>query len=72
MGAGVRHFPATRFTGGNVDRAHRSYVAEGPLFHLKTRFINDNFAADEIGKPNALTALGVSLGLAVGFPLVTG
>ncbi|PLK97417.1 MFS transporter, partial [Klebsiella pneumoniae] len=34
-------------------------------------FINDNFAADEIGKPNALTALGVSLGLAVGFPLVT-
>lgn len=46
-------------------------VAEGPLFSLKTRFINDNFAADEIGKPNALTALGVSLGLAVGFPLVT-
>lgn len=42
-------------------------VAEGPLFSLKTRFINDNFAADEIGKPNALTALGVSLGLAVGF-----
>lgn len=37
-------------------------VAEGPLFSLKTRFINDNFAADEIGKPNALTALGVSLG----------
>lgn len=46
-------------------------VAEGPLFSLKTRFINDNFAADEIGKPNALTALDVSLGLAVGFPLVT-
>lgn len=46
-------------------------VAEGPLFSLKTRFINDNFAADEIGKPNAVTALGVSLGLAVGFPLVT-
>jgi MFS family permease len=46
-------------------------VAEGPLFSLKTRFISDNFAADEIGKPNAVTALGVSLGLAVGFPLVT-
>ncbi|EJG2387567.1 MFS transporter [Kluyvera ascorbata] len=46
-------------------------VAEGPLFSLKTRFISDNFNADEIGKPNAVTALGVSLGLAVGFPLVT-
>ena len=46
-------------------------VAEGPLFSLKTRFISDNFSADEIGKPNAVTALGVSLGLAVGFPLVT-
>lgn len=71
MGAGVRHFPATRLTAGNVDRAHRSWRGGGPLFSLKTRFINDNFAADEIGKPNALTALGVSLGLAVGFPLVT-
>lgn len=46
-------------------------IAEGPLFSLKTRFISDNFSADEIGKPNAVTALGVSLGLAVGFPLVT-
>lgn len=46
-------------------------VAEGPLFSLKTRFISENFAADEIGKPNAVTALGVSLGLAVGFPLIT-
>lgn len=46
-------------------------IAEGPLFSLKTRFISDNFAAEEIGKPNAVTALGVSLGLAVGFPLVT-
>jgi len=46
-------------------------IAEGPLFSLKTRFISDNFAGDEIGKPNAVTALGVSLGLAVGFPLVT-
>ena len=46
-------------------------VAEGPLFSLKTRFISDSFAADEVGKPNAVTALGVSLGLAIGFPLVT-
>lgn len=46
-------------------------IAEGPLFSLKTRFISDNFKAEEIGKPNAVTALGVSLGLAVGFPLVT-
>ncbi|MEX0530350.1 MFS transporter [Raoultella terrigena] len=46
-------------------------IAEGPLFSLKTRFISDSFAAGEIGKPNAVTALGVSLGLAVGFPLVT-
>lgn len=46
-------------------------VAEGPLFSLKTRFISDSFAADEVGKPNAVTALGVSLGLAAGFPLVT-
>ncbi|MHA0872802.1 MFS transporter [Enterobacter pasteurii] len=46
-------------------------IAEGPLFSMKTRFISDNFPAQEIGKPNAVTALGVSLGLAVGFPLVT-
>ena len=46
-------------------------VADGPLFSLKTRFISDSFAADEVGKPNAVTALGVSLGLAAGFPLVT-
>lgn len=46
-------------------------IAEGPLFSLKTRFIGDNFAPGEIGKPNAVSAMGVSLGLAVGFPLVT-
>lgn len=46
-------------------------IAEGPLFSLKTRFISDNFAAEAIGKPNAVTALGVSLGLALGFPLIT-
>lgn len=46
-------------------------IAEGPLFSLKTRYISDHFAARERGKPNAFSALGVSLGLAVGFPLVT-
>jgi len=46
-------------------------VAEGPLFSLKTRYISDHFAAHEIGKPNAVSALGVSLGLAIGFPLIT-
>lgn len=46
-------------------------IAEGPLFSLKTRFISERFNAEEIGKPNAVTALGVSLGLAVGFPLIT-
>ncbi|BDH44648.1 MFS transporter [Salmonella enterica subsp. enterica serovar Choleraesuis] len=45
-------------------------VAEGPLFSIKTRFIHDHFRSDAIGKPNALAALGVSLGLALGFPLV--
>lgn len=46
-------------------------AAEGPLFSLKTMFIRDNFAADEWGKPNAVSSMGVSLGLAVGFPLVS-
>lgn len=45
-------------------------VAEGPLFSLKTRYINENFGLRELGKPNAVTAMGVSLGLALGFPLV--
>ncbi len=71
MGAGVRHFPLLGSLLGMLIARIVLGVAEGPLFSLKTRFINDNFAADEIGKPNALTALGVSLGLAVGFPLVT-
>ena len=37
-------------------------VAEGPLFSLKTRFINDNFAADEIGKPKAVRAVASACG----------
>ena len=43
----------------------------GPLFSLKTMYISDHFAADERGKPNAVSALGVSLGLVLGFPLVS-
>ncbi|QCT18318.1 MFS transporter [Jejubacter calystegiae] len=46
-------------------------VAEGPLFSMKTRYISDRFATNELGKPNAVSALGISLGLAVGFPLIT-
>ncbi len=46
-------------------------MAEGPLFSMKTRYISDHFAPHELGKPNAVSALGISLGLAVGFPLIT-
>lgn len=45
-------------------------VSEGPLFSLKTMFVKDRFVADQWGKPNAVSSMGVSLGLAVGFPLV--
>ncbi|MCS3407235.1 MFS transporter [Serratia sp. AKBS12] len=46
-------------------------ASEGPLFSLKTMYVGDRFAADERGKPNAVSALGVSLGLVIGFPLVS-
>lgn len=46
-------------------------VSEGPLFSLKTMYIGDHFAAGERGKPNAVSTLGVSLGLVIGFPLVS-
>ncbi|MEX3174164.1 MFS transporter [Serratia quinivorans] len=46
-------------------------ASEGPLFSLKTMYIGDHFAADERGKPNAVSTLGVSLGLVIGFPLVS-
>ena len=46
-------------------------IAEGPLFSLKTMYVSDHFLAHEYGKPNAVTAMGVSLGLALGFPLIT-
>ncbi|MDR2300264.1 MAG: MFS transporter [Comamonas sp.] len=46
-------------------------ASEGPLFSLKTMFVHDNFSAQQWGKPNAVSSMGVSLGLAVGFPLVS-
>lgn len=46
-------------------------ASEGPLFSLKTMYIKDMFAAHERGKPNAVSSMGVSIGLAVGFPIVT-
>lgn len=46
-------------------------AAEGPLFSLKTMYINEWFAAGERGKPNALASIGSSLGLAMGIPLTT-
>lgn len=72
MGRGLRGFTFARLADGMLIARVILGIAEGPLFSLKTRFISDNFSAQEIGKPNAVTALGVSLGLAVGFPLVTG
>lgn len=46
-------------------------ISEGPLFSLKTMYIRDHFAANELGKPNAISSLGVSLGLVLGFPIIT-
>lgn len=46
-------------------------ISEGPLFSLKTMYIKDHFADDELGKPNAVSSLGISLGLVLGFPIVT-
>jgi predicted MFS family arabinose efflux permease len=46
-------------------------AAEGPLFSLKTMYIGQLFANDEVGKPNAVSSMGVSGGLAIGIPLVT-
>ncbi len=45
-------------------------VAEGPLFSLKTMYVKERFAAAELGKPNAVSSLGVSLGLGAGYPVV--
>jgi predicted MFS family arabinose efflux permease len=46
-------------------------VAEGPLFSLKTMYVSENFEADQVGKPNAVSSFGVSIGLAAGYPIVT-
>ena len=46
-------------------------VSEGPLFSLKTMYVRDWFAGKERGKPNAVSSMGVSLGLAIGFPLIS-
>jgi predicted MFS family arabinose efflux permease len=46
-------------------------ASEGPLFSLKTMYIRQHFANHEVGKPNAVSSMGVSGGLAIGIPLVT-
>jgi MFS family permease len=46
-------------------------ASEGPLFSLKTMYINEWFRDGERGKPNALASVGASLGLAIGVPLTT-
>lgn len=37
-------------------------IAEGPLFSLKTMYIRHTFADGEVGKPNVISSMGVSLG----------
>lgn len=46
-------------------------ASEGPLFSLKTMYVRRHFANHEVGKPNAVSSMGVSGGLAIGIPLVT-
>ncbi|MXQ54161.1 MFS transporter [Shimazuella alba] len=46
-------------------------ASEGPLFSLKTMYVKDEFKVNERGKPNAITSMGVSIGLAIGFPIIT-
>lgn len=46
-------------------------VAEGPLFSLKTMYVGEHFTPGTVGRPNAVTSMGVSLGTAVGLPLIT-
>lgn len=45
-------------------------VAEGPLFSLKTMYVSENFEPDQVGKPNAVSSFGVSVGLASGYPII--
>jgi predicted MFS family arabinose efflux permease len=44
--------------------------AEGPLFSLKTMYVREHFAPNEVGKPNAVSSLGVSIGLGLGYSIV--
>lgn len=44
--------------------------AEGPLFSLKTMYVKEHFAPNEVGKPNAVSSLGVSIGLGSGYSIV--
>jgi predicted MFS family arabinose efflux permease len=44
--------------------------AEGPLFSLKTMYVKEHFAPNEVGKPNAVSSLGVSIGLGAGYAIV--
>jgi predicted MFS family arabinose efflux permease len=45
--------------------------AEGPLFSLKTMYVSEHFAPNEVGKPNAVSSLGVSIGLGLGYSFVS-
>jgi predicted MFS family arabinose efflux permease len=62
MTAGVVVFLIWRFLLG---------AAEGPLFSLKTMFVRDSFLPHEVGKPNAVSSLGVNIGLGAGYPLLS-
>lgn len=44
-------------------------IAEGPLYSLRTMYVNEWFNNNERGKPNAVTSIGSSLGIAIGVPL---
>ncbi len=46
-------------------------AAEGPLFSLKTMYVRERFAPNEVGKPNAVSSLGVSIGLGLGYSIVS-
>ncbi|WP_078888992.1 MFS transporter [Streptomyces sclerotialus] len=59
---GALMFVAVRFLLG---------ASEGPLFSLKTMYVKEHFAPHEVGRPNAVSSMGVSLGTAVGLPLIT-
>lgn len=45
--------------------------AEGPLFSLKTMYVKEHFAPHEVGKPNAVSSLGVSIGLGAGYSILS-